>query len=213
MPIDNQRFIIFGILIFCLTATSVVEVLKNCNNMKKFLAMMCAVALVMGLSTGFNAEAKVKKARRVAKTEKVAKKVDKACDATSECQEMKECDKAKAECKHDGKACDKAKAECKHDGKACDKAKAECKDMKDCEKDNAKGLGFKKMTPKNEKMGRDLNKKMGKGDCKDMKGDCNGCDKKGECDHKSPCCKEGPCKKDGSCGKEKCKANPEACCQ
>ena len=93
---------------------------------------MCVSALVLGLSTGFDAEAKVKKARvkKIAKTERVAKSVD------------KDCDKAKAECK-DAKACENKKAECK-DAKACKDMKAECKDAKPCDKaqmkDNKKQL-------------------------------------------------------------------------
>ena len=100
--------------------------------MKRFLALMCVSALVLGLSTGFDAEAKVKKARvkKIAKTERVAKSVD------------KDCDKAKAECK-DAKACENKKAECK-DAKACKGMKAECKDAKACDKaqmkDNKKQL-------------------------------------------------------------------------
>ena len=179
--------------------------------MKRFLALMCVSALVLGLSTGFDAEAKVKKARvkKIAKTERVAKSVD------------KDCDKAKAECK-DAKACENKKAECK-DAKACKGMKAECKDAKACDKaqmkDNKKQLFGKNKAEKLNGDKMQLKEFKGKAECKGekacdkAKADCKDCEKKGECDHKSPCCKEGACKKDASCGKEKCKANPEACCK
>ena len=176
--------------------------------MKKILALMCVGALVMGLTTGFDAEAKAKRIRskKIAKTEKVAKVAEKTCD--------KACDDAKAECK-DAKACDK-KVECK-DAKACDK-KVECKEAKACDKAQMKG-GKKQLFGKNKADKMQLKEFKGKAECKGekacdkAKADCKDCEKKGECDHKSPCCKEGACKKDASCGKEKCKANPEACCK
>ena len=156
--------------------------------MKRFLALMCVSALVLGLSTGFDAEAKVKKARvkKIAKTERVAKSVD------------KDCDKAKAECK---------------DAKACDKAQM---------KDNKKQLFGKNKAEKLNGDKMQLKEFKGKAECKGekacdkAKADCNSCEKKAEdhkCSHQNPCCKEGACKKDASCGKEKCKANPEACCK
>ena len=182
--------------------------------MKRFLALMCVSALVLGLSTGFDAEAKVKKARvkKIAKTERVAKSVD------------KDCDKAKAECK-DAKACKGMKAECK-DAKACQDMKAECKDAKPCDKaqmkDNKKQLFGKNKAEKLNGDKMQLKEFKGKAECKGekacdkAKSDCKDCEKKGEdhkCSHQNPCCKEGACKKDASCGKEKCKANPEACCK
>ena len=182
--------------------------------MKRFLALMCVSALVLGLSTGFDAEAKVKKARvkKIAKTERVAKSVD------------KDCDKAKAECK-DAKACENKKAECK-DAKACKGMKAEYKDAKACDKaqmkDNKKQLFGKNKAEKLNGDKMQLKEFKGKAECKGekacdkAKADCNGCEKKAEdhkCSHQNPCCKEGACKKDASCGKEKCKANPEACCK
>ena len=165
--------------------------------MKKILALMCVGALVMGLTTGFDAEAKAKKVRgkKIAKTEKVAKTPEKACE----------------------KACDEAKAECKGE-KACENMKAECKDAKACDKAQMKG-GKKQLFGKNKADKMQLKEFKGKAECKGekacdkAKADCKDCEKKGECDHKSPCCKEGACKKDASCGKEKCKANPEACCK
>lgn len=149
---------------------------------------MCVGALVMGLTTGFDAEAKAKKirAKRIAKTEKVrvVKATDKVCE----------------------KACDEAKAECKDATKACE-MKAECKDAKAC--DNGQMKAERKLLKK-DRLGK-ADKKIK--DCDKAKADCKDCEKKGECDHKNPCCKEGACKKDASCGKEKCKANPEACCK
>ena len=152
--------------------------------MKKILALMCVGALVMGLTTGFDAEAKAKRIRtkKIAKTEKVAKVAEKACE------------------------------------KACDEAKAECKEAKACDKTQMKG-GKKQLFGKNKADKMQLKEFKGKAECKGekacdkAKADCKDCEKKGECDHKSPCCKEGACKKDASCGKEKCKANPEACCK
>ena len=150
---------------------------------------MCAAALVMGMSTGFNAEAKVKKGRKAHKVEKVA-----AVKANKDVKEK--CDK-KAECK-DAKACDMKKAECK-DGKTCDKAAVK----------GAKKAEFQKF----EKNDTKLLKKDG---CKDMKGkaDCASCDKKEghKCARKNPCCEGGECKKNGACGKEKCKPGSKECC-
>ena len=183
--------------------------------MKKFIALMCAAALVMGMSTGFNAEAKVKKGRKAHKVEKVAavkanKDVKEKCDKKAECKDAKACDMKKAECK-DAKTCDKAKAECK-DAKACDMKKAECKDGKTCDKAAVKGAK-KAEFQKFEKNDTKLLKKDG---CKDMKGkaDCASCDKKEghKCARKNPCCEGGECKKNGACGKEKCKPGSKECC-
>lgn len=167
--------------------------------MKKFIALMCVVALALA---GVNdAAAKTKKVRKVANKAKV------------EVLKTAKSPKVKTEIPGEkGKECsaDKVKAESN-----CDKAKAEGK----CEKAEMKKGGLKKMN-KSEKMSlkkNDLKKadccKEMKGECKDMKGDCKDCEKKNECSHQNPCCKEGACKKDASCGKEQCKANPEACCK
>ena len=218
MLIDNQRFNLFSFLILLFNCTTLRQLcLKPLIKMKKILALMCAGALVMGLSTGFNAEAKVKKGRKTHKIEKVTpakadkdctKDCEKACEnKKAECKDAKACDKMKAECK-DAKACDMKKVECK-DAKACDMKKAECKDAKACDKKQ----GFNKQGLK--KIEKGDSKLLKKADCKDMKkADCDKCEMKAghKCERKSPCCEGGECKKNGACGKEKCKAGSKECC-
>lgn len=184
---------------------------KNLNNMKKFIALMCVVALALA---GVNdAAAKTKKIRKNAPKAKVeVLKTTKSQKVKTEIpgEKAKECsDKVKA-----ASHCDKAKAEGK-----CEKAEGKCQKAEGkCEKAEVKKGGLKKLN-KAENMSLkkgDIKKadcKEMKGECKDMKGDCKDCEKKNECSHQNPCCKEGACKKDASCGKEKCKANPEACCK
>ena len=169
--------------------------------MKKFIALMCVVALALA---GVNdAAAKTKKVRKnapkakveVLKTAKSPKvKTEIPCDKDKECS-----DKVKA-----ASHCNKAKVEGQ-----CEKVKAEGQ----CEKVEMKNGGLKKLNKATKMSLKKADCKEMKGECKDMKGDCKDCEKKNECSHQNPCCKEGACKKDASCGKEKCKANPEACCK
>ena len=111
---------------------------------------------------------------------------------------------------------------CKDKVANCEKAVCDKEIKKDdcCEKKDMKINKLQKADCK--KMGdAKLRKAEIKGDCKEMKGecqdkktaDCNKCEKAHECSHKSPCCKEGACKMDRSCGKEKCKPGSEQCCK